>query len=293
MFHRDFLDETTVAIYDKQSEKMLYWGDEAKKHVEEKFEGVCILTNFLSNLYRIYQKKKEDRNSEDLLVLKIIGIFFKLMFVKLINNLTSNKEMLIAQIITTSNFYYAFIVPTEWDHTIREEIIRQIFIEANLLDKTDHSGRLLFLTRLDCSLGSDHRLYDFAIRDNENVCDLANYKKDIHYLFLETDMTVEDAVTIKCDAFESFNSPSVNYVLGLFMSPEISKSEFFEVPLKQFLKAELSELLVERGFNIDLGTQGQDLLYQNRVSKWIKDYALNLCNDADFFLFSSLCIQDI
>lgn len=101
-------------------------------------------------------------------------------------------------------------------------------------------------------------------------------------------MTVEDVVTIKCDAFELFNSPSVNYVLGLFMSPEISRSEFFEVPLKQFLKAELSELLVERGFNIDLGTQGQDLLYQNRVSKWIKDYALNLCNDADFFLFSSL-----
>lgn len=41
-------------------------------------------------------------------------------------------------------FHYVFITPSEWEEEIREDLIRLIFVQANLISKVDHKDRLLF-----------------------------------------------------------------------------------------------------------------------------------------------------
>lgn len=70
------MDGKGPVVYNTERGNIVRWenSEDQEYHCEE---NDYVLTNFLSNLYRIYQKKKDDRNDEDSLILKNIGKFIE------------------------------------------------------------------------------------------------------------------------------------------------------------------------------------------------------------------------
>ncbi len=82
----------------------------------------------MAELYRIHQKAKRDRNENDRLILIAFSKAIKKVQEKL-SNLNP---------IEGKRFHYIFVVPNEWEHELRDEIIRPIFKEAGIIDDIDH-----------------------------------------------------------------------------------------------------------------------------------------------------------
>ncbi|KAI8079241.1 hypothetical protein BDF21DRAFT_37888 [Thamnidium elegans] len=109
-------DETTergiaCMVYDNRKTEMLSWGDPL---FEKDDKSHIRITNFRDGLYHAFKKE--------------YNLKYKV----------------------TGGHNYVFVVPSEWEEEIREDLIRPIFISAGLISKEDHKDRLLFLTDLEC-----------------------------------------------------------------------------------------------------------------------------------------------
>lgn len=95
----------------------------------------------MDELNRIHQKEILD--DKDNFFLRAVSDYLRLL-------LNDRKKALEKQIGNPKiSFHYLFIVPTEWDIEIRENLLRPIFIQANLISQQDHNNKLLFFTQLE------------------------------------------------------------------------------------------------------------------------------------------------
>lgn len=85
---------------------------------------------------------------------------------------------------STTDFYYAFTLPDEWDYKTREELIRPLFKEANLIESNDGQGRLLFFTQLESTFrymqSQSNLVQNIAIRPAmEHIICTLNFESDL------------------------------------------------------------------------------------------------------------------
>jgi hypothetical protein len=81
----------------------------------------------------------------------------------------AHKESSNSERTGDKRYHYIFVVPTEWEHGIRDEVFLPIF-KAGLIKKDDHICRLLFYTDLDGILYSfqeDNRAQADVLKRNK------------------------------------------------------------------------------------------------------------------------------
>lgn len=122
----------------------------------------------LSELTRVYNKPKEDLDSEDEQLLEAFRAFIKDVMDFSMDSISSGSN----SGGNFMNFHYVFVVPTGWDLEIRKDFLRPIFVQAGLISKSDDPNRLIFYNELEALL---HHIQD------------PTYQKDYYQLKLQKD----------------------------------------------------------------------------------------------------------
>ncbi|GAA5800341.1 hypothetical protein HPULCUR_005768 [Helicostylum pulchrum] len=122
--------------YDKQTEKFR----DNSYNYEKEDEDTIVIRSFRDKLYALFKKDKKMWNEEDTFLMKAKESF--------------------------DLFHYAFIVPSEWEEEIREDIIRSIFVQSGLISNEDHQDRLLFFSDIE----SIFYHYSFERGENTILC---------------------------------------------------------------------------------------------------------------------------
>ncbi|KAI8056478.1 hypothetical protein BDF21DRAFT_430903 [Thamnidium elegans] len=151
-----FRPSEACITYDKEKSRILDWGRRL-----EPSQDVIHVDNFMDELYRIFKKGKDNRDQHDLFLLRAISDFIRLS----LND--SNMGRKIPK-ENPSGFHYVFVIPSEWEYEMREEMIRPLFIQSKVITEEDHSDRLLFLTDLEsifCLLGHPKYMFRQDIKE--------------------------------------------------------------------------------------------------------------------------------
>lgn len=137
--------------YNKERTEMLAWGDKALEHQNIGTDSDFVyMDNFMEELYRVYPKYKADINDKDALwVLQGVTDYI----LNLVNNLkTKYFETVEHENVNAINSHFAFVIPTEWEYSIRQDVLRPMFVATGLISTKDHPNRLLFFTKLQSIL---------------------------------------------------------------------------------------------------------------------------------------------
>ncbi|GAA5809941.1 hypothetical protein MFLAVUS_003356 [Mucor flavus] len=131
-------------------------------------------------------------------------------------------------------FHYAFILPSEWEKEIRENLLRPMFIQGDLLHEGDHEDRLLFFSDIEC------------------ICyRLENINNDNHYFERGNDAIIcrfapieNDNFLVKLDLVHTMN-PLYNFPNSRLF-PKVKRSSSFYIDdtdiqccIKSFLEEKL------------------------------------------------------
>ncbi|GAA5801854.1 hypothetical protein HPULCUR_007309 [Helicostylum pulchrum] len=109
---------------------------------EEEAEGNILIDNFRDGLYNLFKKGKEAWDEEDTFLMKAVSDYLPLA----VKNTMKKTEL---EIKSFDLFHYAFIVPSEWEEEMRDDIFRPIFVQSNLISNEDHQDRLLFFSEIE------------------------------------------------------------------------------------------------------------------------------------------------
>lgn len=188
----------------------------------------------MEELNRIYPKYKADPNDKDVLwVIQSVTDFI----LNLVNNLkTKWLETVGYETTNTINFHFVFVVPTEWEYSIQQDILRPMFVATGLLSEKDHPNRLLFFTKLESILQLIQHP-KFGI--NERI------KKSTQYLMCGL-VQAEDSLSLNLDAFE-FKDCMVNTITKFTFSSRVSKSKLVVIDYKE-IRGNMETLLIKKGF---------------------------------------------
>ncbi|GAA5800302.1 hypothetical protein HPULCUR_005728 [Helicostylum pulchrum] len=144
--------------YDKQTGKVR----DINCSYDEDDEDTIVITNFCDKLYALFKKDKETWDEEDTFLIKAVSDYLPLAIDCTMKEMYLEKESI-------DLFHYAFIVPSEWEEEIREDIIRPIFVKSGLISNEDHQDRLLFFSDIE-SIFYNH---SFERGDNTILCRLS------------------------------------------------------------------------------------------------------------------------
>lgn len=191
----------------------------------------------MEELYRIYPKYKVDKNDRDVLnVLQSVTDYI----LNLVGNL-KNKRFVSVEHKNTNvvNYHYVFIIPTEWEYSIREDMLRPMFIASGLISETDHPNRLLFFTKLQSIL---QLIQHPKFQINNRI------KKSTQYLMCGI-VQAEDNLKLNFDAFE-FKDSVANSSTVSTLGSRVSKSEILIIDHGQ-VRRNLEIFLAAKGFSAD------------------------------------------
>lgn len=208
------------------------------------------MDNFMNELYRVYPKYKTNKNDKDALrVIQSVTDFLL--------NLLNDCRAKSSEIFDFETLHFAFVVPTEWDQDIQQDMLRPIFIKSGLISKKDHPNRLLFITKLE-SILQLIRHPRFGIHDR--------IEKSRQYLICSF-VQAEEYLSINMDAFELKDS-LVNASIKFTLSSRVSKSEFMILDYKD-LRKNIKILLFNKGF------YSTDSIENTELSQIVVDHLLN------------------
>ncbi|GAA5811591.1 hypothetical protein MFLAVUS_005031 [Mucor flavus] len=137
--HRD--EYSSYITYDKKKSKVLSWGEKCDKEDEDKVQ----IEISGEKLHQLFKTCKDKWSEDDRFLFTAASDFIGLSVEKLMK--VENKN--VRQIKDTGTLHYVFVVPSEWEEEIREDLIRPIFVRANLISEGDHKDRLLFCTDIE------------------------------------------------------------------------------------------------------------------------------------------------
>lgn len=128
-------------MYDITNETVIARGlskDEAMRESKGCQKNLVYVCNIFNELSHIYLRSQRYNLNDKIIFQEAVSI--------LQQHVDSWKERLDN---TNMDFYYAITLPTNWSPEIREKLIRPLFIQANLIHKSDGQGRLIFFTELE------------------------------------------------------------------------------------------------------------------------------------------------
>ncbi|GAA5812783.1 hypothetical protein MFLAVUS_006241 [Mucor flavus] len=130
-----------------------------------------IIDNFRVGLYSLFKKNKTSWDEEDEFLMKAVSDYLPLA----VKNIA---EISGSEIESFDLFHYVFIVPSEWEEEMREDIIRPIFVQSGLISNEDHQDRLLFFSDIEfiCYGLKDEndQTYSFKRGQNTILCRLTS-----------------------------------------------------------------------------------------------------------------------
>ncbi|KAG2198443.1 hypothetical protein INT47_009020 [Mucor saturninus] len=231
--------EAACIAHNKERTKVLSWGSKAREsqRLESNSSDIVYMDNFMNELYRVYPKYKVDKNDRDVLnVLQSVTDYI----LHLVNDIKT--EHFVTEEHENANvfkFHYVFIVPTEWEYSIREDMLRPMFITSGLISETDHPNRLLFFTKLQSILQLiQHPKFQISNR----------IKKSTQYLMCGI-VQAEDSLRLNLDAFE-FKDSVADSSTHSTLDSRVSKSEILIIDNEQVTR-NLNVLLEGKGFLVD------------------------------------------
>ncbi|GAA5806592.1 hypothetical protein HPULCUR_012132 [Helicostylum pulchrum] len=199
-------------------------------------EDTIVVTNFYDKLYALFKKDKETWNEDDTFLMKAVSDYLPLEIDYIIRLRKLETESL-----------YAFIVPSEWEEEIRDDIIRPIFVQSGLISNEDHQDRLLFFSDIE----SIFYKYSFERGDNTILCRITpgEGKVDIKFDLIQTSSTLynfpnaklfpkvmkSSSVSVIADDIED----RIAHFLRINLFYVATDDDRVRNPLKRFLKSKL------------------------------------------------------
>ncbi|GAA5815457.1 hypothetical protein MFLAVUS_008968 [Mucor flavus] len=199
----------------------------------EESEDNILIDNFYDKLYNLFKKDKTTRDEEDKFLMKAVSGYLP-------RAIQNTMEKIKLEIESFDLFHYAFIVPSEWEEEMREDIIRPIFVQSGLILNEDHQDRLLFFSDIEsiCYGLKDKNADDYSFKRGQNTI-LCRFSPD------------EEKMVIKFDLIQTtntlFNFPNSK------MFPKVMKSSsgFVNIDvrgrIKEFLRTNLFSVATENG----------------------------------------------
>ncbi|GAA5800242.1 hypothetical protein HPULCUR_005667 [Helicostylum pulchrum] len=163
--------------YDKQTGKVR----NINCNYDKEDEDTIVITNFRDKLYALFKKDKETRNEDDTFLMKAVSDCLQLAMKYIVINRNRKGKSL-------DSFHYAFIVPSEWEEEIRDDIIRPLFVQSGLISNEDHQDKLLFFSDIESIFYN----YFFERGDNTILCRITpdEGKIDIKFDLIQTSSTL-------------------------------------------------------------------------------------------------------
>ncbi|GAA5804855.1 hypothetical protein HPULCUR_010363 [Helicostylum pulchrum] len=140
-FFYPFLNETELGSsisYDKQTGKVR----DIDCNYDKEDKHTIAIKGFRDKLYALFKKDKETWNEDDTFLMKAVSDYLPLAIENTMKDMHLEKESI-------DLFHYAFIVPSEWEEEIRDNIIRPIFVQSGLISNEDHQDKLLFFSDIE------------------------------------------------------------------------------------------------------------------------------------------------
>ncbi|GAA5804838.1 hypothetical protein HPULCUR_010346 [Helicostylum pulchrum] len=184
----------------------------------EKGGDNIVTENFRDMLYNLYKKGRASWDDEDKLLMKTISAYLPTAVKKAMKGAKLKVE-------SFDLFHYAFIVPSEWEEEIRDDIIRPIFVQSSLISNEDHKDRLLFLSDIE-SIFYNH---SFERGENTILCRISHDKGKavIKFDLIQTTNTL-------------FNFPNARFFPKVTKSGSVSvTADDIEGHIKEFLRKKL------------------------------------------------------
>ncbi|GAA5794836.1 hypothetical protein HPULCUR_000184 [Helicostylum pulchrum] len=146
-------------------------------------EDTIVIEGFRDKLYVLFEKDKETWNEDDIFLMKAVSDYLPLAIEYTIKRTKLETESI-------ELFHYAFIVPSEWEEEIRDDIIRPIFVKSGLISNEDHQDRLLFFSDIESMFYN----YSFERGENTILCRITpgEGKIDIKFDLIQTSSTLHD-----------------------------------------------------------------------------------------------------
>ncbi|GAA5815479.1 hypothetical protein MFLAVUS_008991 [Mucor flavus] len=178
---------------------------------------------------------EDNIDKEDKFLMKAVSDYLP----RAIQNTMEKKKKL--EIESFDLFHYAFIVPSEWEEEMREDIVRPIFVQSGLISNEDHQDRLLFFS------------------DIESICYGLRNKNLRHYSFKRGQNTIlcrlspdEEKVVVKFDLIRTtsarFNFSNSKLFPKIMKSSSVSVTNGgIEGPIKEFLRTNLFPVATDDG----------------------------------------------
>ncbi|GAA5803241.1 hypothetical protein HPULCUR_008718 [Helicostylum pulchrum] len=215
----------TRITYNKHTEEIFGWGDQLFGRNNKDY---IHCDDFDDGLYSIFKKEKNKWDENDEFLIKAVSDYIRL---------AAKESIEASKIVTESNdaFHYAFIVPSEWEEEIREELIRPIFIRSDLISKEDHNDKLLFFSDIESISyglkGKNFKKFLLPRGQNTILCRLVPTKFDTVSVELDLISTMNPL----------FDFPDSRLFPKVIRSKSISISvEDIKTSIKAFLKTKLS-----------------------------------------------------
>ncbi|GAA5809237.1 hypothetical protein MFLAVUS_002642 [Mucor flavus] len=146
------------------------------KVCEEEAEDNILVDNFYDGLYSLFKKDKKTWDEEDKFLMKSVSDYLSLVVKRKVKRIELEVE-------SFDLFHYAFIVPSEWEEEMRENIIRPIFVQSGLILNEDHQDKLLFFSNIEsiCYGLKDKNADDYSFKRGQNtiLCRLSPDKREI------------------------------------------------------------------------------------------------------------------
>ncbi|KAI9252166.1 hypothetical protein EDC94DRAFT_651635, partial [Helicostylum pulchrum] len=136
--YADEIELGSSISYDKQTGKVR----DINCNRDEEDKDIIMITNFRDKLYALFKKDNEPRDEGDTFLMKAVSDYLPLAI-----KYTTEEKVLAKGNLDL--FHYVFIVPSEWEEKIRDDIIRPIFVRSGLISNEDHQDRLLFFSDIE------------------------------------------------------------------------------------------------------------------------------------------------
>jgi hypothetical protein len=249
-------------VYNKENGNISRWGHAALDALTD--NRICgdeeYLDDFLTKLYRIYQKNEEERDYKDNIIILVLGNFLQVQVNEAKQNLLIKQRHKEHSNVIPLSFHFIFVVPTELDYNFRDDILRPIFIAAGLVTEMDHSSRLLFFRKLECNLQLFRLPYEeFRFNNGRLFNATRDLERGASYIICKLNITEDGVFSLDWNAFEFKDVQAANFHHHHNLIPNLLNSGTLEIDLDRRAKIGLSKLLCSNGFE-DNGLIQEDIL---------------------------------
>lgn len=209
----------------------------------------------MEGLNRIFEKGKDNWDQNDELLMQTISDFLSFKVQKSIIDSENS-------VIGLEALHYAFIVPYQWKETMREEVIRPMFIQSGLITNEDHQDRLLFFTDLE----------SICYNLQKSPTTRNSFERGQNSVFCRFSCPKENEISIELNLIQTTNN-LFNFSGSMFF-PKVMNSNSLSISA-ECIKSSLKSFLTEKLFPIRQDTNRK----RKSIRRFLKDELLPVYED--------------